>query len=1015
MRILSEEEIEALFGMPRFTPEDRPSAFALAQPEQDLLPLLRTVPSQLLFILQLGYFRAKQLFFAFRFEDVEPDVGYLLAQYFPQTPRASLRPPNKRTVLRQHRLLLAVSGYRTCAAAERERLATHARQAARISSKPVYVLRALLTSLAEQRVVAPGYTVLQDIVSSALTDEQARLVTILRAHLVPAECASLDALLAPAGGLYPITLLKREPKDVSRGEMRQEIGRLDQLRPLARVADRVLPHLAISHEAVAYYASLAAYYSVFRLKQLASWSAYLYLLCFAVHRYHRLHDHLLTCFLYRVKQYSDEAKAVAKEKVYALRLEDTRDLPRVGEVLKLFTSGRFRDTTPFGEVQAAAFSILARPRLDRAADRLARATPFDETALQWEHVEVLARRFEQHLRPILLAVDIAAVQADAPILEAIAFLKEAFSKERSLGQRAPGTFPMRCIPARLRRYLFAHGGAAGPRRPLADRYEFCIYRLLRHGLEAGDLSCRESVRFRSFEDDVLSDEQWRHKEAVLAGIGLPILLQPMRDHLADLERQLEERILAVNRRIADGENAHFRITRRGAAPRWTLEYPRSSDPVNHPLFDALPQQDIDTVLHFVHEQCQFLGAFDHLLGRYVKGAADDRVIRACLVAWGTNMGLWRMSEISDIPYQALVQASENFIRLETLKPANDRISNATAALPITHHYDLSEMVHSSSDGQKFETRRSTFNARHGPKYFGLKKGIVVDTLLINHIPVNATVIGANEHESHYVFDLLVNNTTSIRPDVHSTDTHGTNEVNFALLHVFGFQFAPRYADLPGRVRTALYGFQHPTQYAHLTLRPIRKLNTELILAEEDNLLRIFASLALKTTTQSIIVSKLGAHARKNKTQRALWEYNDILQSIYLLDYIDSPPLRQNVQRALNRGESYHQLRRAVSYANFGKLRFRNEEEQQIWSECGRLLANCIIYYNAAILSGTLAHKEARGDTAGAEALKHVSPVAWPHVNFHGRFEFAKQPAPIDLAGIVRAVAQRPILAGEAEP
>ena len=68
-----------------------------------------------------------------------------------------------------------------------------------------------------------------------------------------------------------------------------------------------------------------------------------------------------------------------------------------------------------------------------------------------------------------------------------------------------------------------------------------------------------------------------------------------------------------------------------------------------------------------------------------------------------------------------------------------------------------------------------------------------------------------------------------------------------------------------------------------------------------------------------IVGTLNAYARKNKTRRALWEYDHIIRSIYLLDYIDSPPLRQHVQRALNRGENYHQLRRAVSYANFGKL------------------------------------------------------------------------------------------------
>ncbi|WP_368483862.1 Tn3 family transposase, partial [Bacillus cereus] len=32
---------------------------------------------------------------------------------------------------------------------------------------------------------------------------------------------------------------------------------------------------------------------------------------------------------------------------------------------------------------------------------------------------------------------------------------------------------------------------------------------------------------------------------------------------------------------------------------------------------------------------------------------------------------------------------------------------------------------------------------------------------------------AKTPESHYVFDILYNNTTDVQPDVHSTDTHGT--------------------------------------------------------------------------------------------------------------------------------------------------------------------------------------------------------------------------------------------------
>ena len=71
---------------------------------------------------------------------------------------------------------------------------------------------------------------------------------------------------------------------------------------------------------------------------------------------------------------------------------------------------------------------------------------------------------------------------------------------------------------------------------------------------------------------------------------------------------------------------------------------------------------------------------------------------------------------------------------------------------------------------------------------------------------------------------------------------------------------------------------------------------------------------------------------------------------------------------------------------FGKLRFRTEYEQLLWSECSRLIANCIIYYNATILSHLLAHKENTGDKYGAELVKEVSPVAWQHINLYGRYE-----------------------------
>lgn len=268
-------------------------------------------------------------------------------------------------------------------------------------------------------------------------------------------------------------------------------------------------------------------------------------------------------------------------------------------------------------------------------------------------------------------------------------------------------------------------------------------------------------------------------------------------------------------------------------------------------------------------------------------------------------------------------------------------------------------------------------------------------MVANHVPVNAKIIGTHEHESHYVFDLLYNNTSDIRPELHSTDTHGTNQVNFWILHVFGYQFAPRYRDLHKKMEK-LVGFQNPSEYGDLLIKPSRKVYEDLIVAEWPNVQRIMASLAQKDVTQATIIRKLSSYTRQNQTKKALWELDNMRRTIYILKFIDDVTLRQSVQKALNRGEAYHRFRKSVAYVNGGKFRVKTEAEQNIWNECSRLIANAIIYYNTALLSKVYEQKRATGDEEAITVLRGVSPVAWRHVNLIGKFEFTADASFIDL-------------------
>jgi hypothetical protein len=271
LRILGDEDIEALYGRPRFTPDEQREYFACSPQDLTALEQFRSHPSRLYGMLQLGYFKARQQFFVFSLREVEEDIRYLQERYFAPA-RFHAVAVSKGTRLKQQRVILALCHYRYCDATARPPVAAKAQQAARVCAKPVYIFRALWHYLTTQRLVAPGYTVLQERIGKTLTAEQQRLSTAVRTHLQPADIAAFQRLLDDTPGLYALTQLKHEPRDLSVSEMKREMQRGTQMAPLDTLAQRGLPALEMSNESITYYASLGSYYSVSKLKRLPVWT-----------------------------------------------------------------------------------------------------------------------------------------------------------------------------------------------------------------------------------------------------------------------------------------------------------------------------------------------------------------------------------------------------------------------------------------------------------------------------------------------------------------------------------------------------------------------------------------------------------------------------------------------------------------------------------------------------------------------------------------------------------------------
>lgn len=1060
LAIFSKDEIENIYGLPSFNEAERNFFFTLDESETKEMESKNSIESRVHFILQLGYFKCKSLFFDVSFSEVREDVHYILKQYFPnaKTPRIMI---SRNTRIAQQSRILKLLNYKLFNSNTGEVLKVYLLKESGICVDPLYLFDKSLEFLNEHRIGLPGYSTFQDIIGQALTAEERRLQTVIGTSLPSSVNESLQKMLVSDGKkMYGITVLKKDSKGFNYKEVMNEVKKKLMSEVLFKAAQEIIPKLEISEQNVVHYAYLVDYYTADRLKELNYEIVRLYLLCYVFYRFEKINDNLVNSFIYRTNIFKKEAKQDSKNKVYDHKIEDNSQGydEKIGQILDIFTDPEVLDS----DVRAKAFTIVEKEKFPELKDHIAGKT-FDEEEFRWNYYRSIAKTISKNLRPLARVLDFESENPNDPLIEALTFVKKTFNNKKSLKEIAEDKFPKEFIPSYLESYLYEEKEDSSKVLNVYQ-YEFLIYYQLERALECGRVFVNDSFHFKSLKKDLLED--WEtNKEAILASLNNPILNIPIEEQLKKFKDEFNPLLLDVNQRIESGENKEITIkiikpkkekedkaeaeksdenTVVPAAPvslenlrvsendfrrllseessisavseekqagiadenkteeirEWILSYPKKDSEVDNPFYDQFPKVSLNQILRFVNEDCNFMRAFTHVKSRYSKSKADDDSILACITALATNFGIFQMSTMSDIGYDKLFSTLKNFIRLETLKNGNDILVNRIADLPIFKQWNLLEnTLVSSQDGKKIQIRYNHIMARHSSKYFGTKKGIVSLSMIGNNLCLNTKVIPPNDHESHHLFDLSFNNTSEVQPFWHCGDTHSINHLNFALLPLMEREFTPHLKGI-NKKACSIKSFEDPSLYAGSLIVPDGQIHEKIIKDDWDSVQHIFASLLMKKTTQSVVVRKLSSHERSSKTQKALWEYDKILADMHTLKFINDPKRRQIIREALNRGEGYHQLTGKIGGVNGGKFIGTTELELEMTNECCRFIANCIIYYNALILSKIYEAQEKLENEAALEFIRRLSPIAWRHIILNGRYEFSTIPFDIDLDKII---------------
>ena len=897
----------------------------------------------------------------------------------------------------QHQRLCAHLGLRGFEIEVEEDLRRYLEEQATEGRTPAELLALAEARLRQSAVVLPAVSTLERLVGAASAGAAAGLFERIAAGLPAGWAERVDALLAVAPGEHRSALGRlKEPLGAAKapaiaaaldrlGFLEERLGPEDDLG--AAVSPRLARHLA----------GLGRRYDAQALRRFAPAKRHALVAAFLIETRRALldqvvemHDQYVTA-LARTARHAFEAK----QRLLRRRARESADV-LLGAVESLLGADR---QTPVGR-------LLEGDGMDEGRLRaaLARGRALGRLEARGETREYTARYGDlRKYWPAFLRLPFAAAPGSEELLAAVVLLRAVHGGSRpeaDLDREGSRRF----VPAAWRATL--EGADGRLRRAL---WEVALAFAVRDALRAGDLFLPASRRHVSFWNLVMGERRWAQVRAdAYARPGAP---DPPAAALAGLRVALGRAMQTAadtlpGNPFATVEEGRLRLRRPDtlvlAAPVLALR---------DAIGSHLPQVRIEDLLLAVDRWSGFTRVLTPLAGYEARGdpAQTRRALLAAVIAHGTNLGLAAMSaSVEDLSAERLQHASRWFLREATLRAASAALVNCHHRLAFSSVWGDGTL--SSSDGQRFGVgRASTLSALY-PRYFGYyDRALTLYTHVSDQHGVFSTqAISCAPREAAFVLDGLLENDTLLRPQAHTTDTHGYTEQLFGLCHLLGLEFLPRLKDLADQ---RLYRLERgPDDPGVGPLEPLFQergratVDGALIAEQWDGLVRVAASLRERTAPAHVVLQRLINASPADRLARALTALGRLVKTIFILRYVADAALRRRVQTQLNRGEARHALARWLFFANRGEFRTGEYEEIMNKASCLSLLSNAAVLWNTVQMARVVARMRAAAGTEaetavlGDENLTHVWPLQHARIIPNGTYFLAWPPgqtAPAD--------------------
>jgi TnpA family transposase len=181
-------------------------------------------------------------------------------------------------------------------------------------------------------------------------------------------------------------------------------------------------------------------------------------------------------------------------------------------------------------------------------------------------------------------------------------------------------------------------------------------------------------------------------------------------------------------------------------------------------------------------------------------------------------------------------------------------------------------------------------------------GIAYHHVSDTYVALFSHFIPCGTWEAIYIIEGLLKNASEIQPDAVHADTQGQSTPVFALAHLLGIRLMPRIRNWKDLV---FYRPDKETRYQHIDVLFTEVIDWKLIETHWQDLLQVVLSIRAGKISSVTLLRKLGHESRKNRLYQAFRELGRVVRTVFLLQYLADPEMRQQITAMTNKVEAYN--------------------------------------------------------------------------------------------------------------